>query len=193
MTDFVLVDLAGVNVRIRTDLIAPKTTTAQNLTIMQILGIPIGVDAKDKALKNALRTGLKYTKQDILSFAAANGYSLDVREIGASDTYTRLVSATAPVPTAFTATPHVSLHQIQLAWTAPVVTLAPGQTLKYTVDRATNVGFTTGVTNIVNASATAGFLDTGLAGATHYWYRVKAVISNVTDSAYANANATTAA
>lgn len=87
-------------------------------------------------------------------------------------------------PTSFTATP-TSTTQINLAWNA--VASATG----YVVDRATNSGFTTGVTlGIYNSSGTS-YNNTGLTASTTYYYRVRAIAAGYTDSNYATASGTT--
>jgi hypothetical protein len=89
-------------------------------------------------------------------------------------------------PTSFTAT-DVSDTQINLSWAA--VTNATG----YVVDRATNAGFTTGVTLAIYSSSGTSYNNTGLTATTQYFYRVRATAAGYTDSAYATANATTQA
>lgn len=87
-------------------------------------------------------------------------------------------------PTSFTATP-TSTTQINLAWNA--VASATG----YVVDRATNSGFTTGVTlGIYNSSGTS-YNNTGLTASTTYYYRVRAIAAGYTDSNYATSSGTT--
>lgn len=87
-------------------------------------------------------------------------------------------------PTNFTATP-TSTTQINLAWDA--VASATG----YVVDRATNSGFTTGVTLGIYSSSGTSYNNTGLTASTTYYYRVRATAAGFTDSNYATASGTT--
>jgi hypothetical protein len=89
-------------------------------------------------------------------------------------------------PGSFTAT-QASSTQINLSWAA--VTNATA----YVVDRATNSGFTTGVTLAIYSGSGTSYNNTGLTASTTYYYRVRATASGYSDSAYATANATTAA
>lgn len=89
-------------------------------------------------------------------------------------------------PTSFTATA-VSDTQINLSWgTSPNATA-------YVVDRATNVGFTTGVALAVYNGSGTSYNDTGRTATTQYFYRIRATATGYTDSAYATANDTTQA
>lgn len=93
------------------------------------------------------------------------------------------VSVQLAVPGFFTAT-SISNAQINLTWNA--VTFATS----YTLQRATNSGFTTGLTTIYTGS-TASFNDTGLAAVTVYYYRVKATAGGYLDSNYATDSTST--
>ncbi len=92
---------------------------------------------------------------------------------------------TLSAPGSFTATPGNA--QVALAWAA--VTSATG----YVVDRATNSGFTTGVTLGIYSASGLSFTDTGLTNGTTYYYRIRATASGFTDSGYSTANGTPAA
>ena len=97
-------------------------------------------------------------------------------------------AATAPTPNpvgGFTATAN-GAAQIDLSWTAVT------NRTRYQVDRATNSGFTTGVTLGVYTGTGTSFSDTGLTAGTTYYYRIKAVgTGRYSDTAsYATANAT---
>lgn len=87
-------------------------------------------------------------------------------------------------PSGFTASP-ASSTQINLSWSAVA------NATSYVIDRATNSGFTTGVTLAIYNSSGTSFNNTGLTASTTYYYRIRAVGSGYYDSAYANANATT--
>lgn len=89
-------------------------------------------------------------------------------------------------PGGFTAV-HSGSTGMALNWSA--VTSATG----YVLQRATDVGFTVGVTTLVAGTNVLTFTDSGLTALTQYFYRVKAQASGFTDSNYATANDTTAA
>ena len=85
-----------------------------------------------------------------------------------TDGTTTAATALTPNPVAgLTVTPGNA--QNVLAWTAVT------NRTRYQVDRATNSGFTTGVTLGVYTGTAAGFTDTGLTNGTTYYYRVKAI------------------
>lgn len=87
-------------------------------------------------------------------------------------------------PGSFTATP-ASDSQINLSWTA-----SPNAT-GYTIDRATNAGFTTGLSLGIYSSNGTSFNNTGLTASSTYYYRIKATAPGYSDSPYATANAAT--
>jgi hypothetical protein len=93
-------------------------------------------------------------------------------------------SSQLATPGSFGATP-VSNSQINLSWNS--VINATG----YVLQRATNVGFTTGVFTLVNNLNVTSYNDTGLNTSTTYYYRVLAKASGYIDSANATANAST--
>jgi hypothetical protein len=77
-----------------------------------------------------------------------------------------------------------SATQITLNWTK-----TPRAT-GYSIDRATNSGFTAGLVNTVVGDV-ATLVVTGLTTGTTYYFRIKATAANATDSAYASDNETT--
>lgn len=87
-------------------------------------------------------------------------------------------------PGSFAATP-ASSSQINLSWGA--VTNATG----YVVDRATNSGFTTGVSLGIYSAGGTSYNDTGLSASTTYYYRIRATAAGYTDSLYSTVNSTT--
>lgn len=95
-------------------------------------------------------------------------------------------SSTLSAPGSFTATP-ISATQINLTWNA-----SPNAT-GYTVDRATNSGFTTGVTLGIYSGNGTSYNNTGLTASTQYYYRIRATAAGYTDSGYSTTNATTQA
>jgi hypothetical protein len=86
-------------------------------------------------------------------------------------------------PTGLTATP-ASSSSITLAWTAST------NASSYTVSRSTSA---TGTFAAVGTPSTAGFTDTGLTGATEYFYNVTATDAAGTSPASSTVSATTAA
>lgn len=87
-------------------------------------------------------------------------------------------------PASFTATP-AGTTQINLSWAA--VTNATG----YVVDRATNSGFTTGVSLAIYSGSGTSYNNTGLSPSTTYYYRIRATAAGYTDSAYSTDDAIT--
>lgn len=94
-------------------------------------------------------------------------------------------SSQLAAPGSFTAT-QAGSTQINLSWAA--VTNATG----YVVDRATNSGFTTGVTLGIYTGSGTSYNNTGLTASTTYYYRIRATAVGYSDSTYSTANATTA-
>lgn len=99
-------------------------------------------------------------------------------------TYTSITVLTPDPMTGFTATPGDA--QVVLAWSAVT------NRTNYSLDRATNAGFTTGVTNGIYTGTSTGYTDTGRTNGTAYYYRIKAIgTGRYSDSTtYATANAT---
>jgi hypothetical protein len=88
-----------------------------------------------------------------------------------------IIFAVAPAaPTVLTAAPGAGPVRVTLAWTRNWTLPAATNVL---VQRATNSAFTSGVTNypLVSANAT-GYVDTGVAANTQYYYRVRAENAN---------------
>lgn len=81
----------------------------------------------------------------------------------------------------------VSDTQINLSWAAVA------NATNYVVDRATNVGFTTGVNLAIYSGSGTSFNNTGLTATTAYYYRIRATAAGYIDSDYSTANATTQA
>lgn len=180
MTDFQFTsaDLTT-NVTLRTDFI-PFTGYQGNLTIHAKLNDTGAAKALFANFKK-----IKYTVSDFATFAAANNLTLTAIPISKPGLSNTIVGkATLVAPGSFAAAV-ISTTEIDLTWTA-----SPGAS-GYVVDRATNVGFTTGVALAIFSGSALGYHNTGLTTGTHYWYRVRATGTNLTDSAYANVNATT--
>ncbi|MDH7463989.1 hypothetical protein QEG73_21990 [Chitinophagaceae bacterium 26-R-25] len=113
--------------------------------------------------------------------ALASGYLEGVSSIVSAATP---ASTQLAAPGSFAANP-VSDTQINLSWAS--VTNATG----YVVDRATNAGFTTGVTLGIYSGNGLSFNDTSRIASTQYFYRIRATASGFTDSIYSTTNATT--
>lgn len=101
-----------------------------------------------------------------------------------NSTYTAI--ATLANVTNFAAT--VGNAQVALSWSA-----VTGAT-SYQVDRATDSGFTTGVSNGIYTGSGTSYTDTGRTNNTAYYYRIKAVSTNgrytSPSASYATANGT---
>jgi len=91
---------------------------------------------------------------------------------------------TLSAPGSFTATPGDT--QNALSWTG-----VSGATA-YVVDRATNSGFTTGVTNGIYSGSGMSYTDGSLTNGTTYYYRIRSTGAGYLDSSYATANGTPA-
>lgn len=178
MVDLRFSNNSGVSVTFRTDLI---NTVDDNLTVMAVSGL-------DTVTEQALFKDFKCLPNRLgafKAFAVTNALVLDYIPVGAkSPSITTLNTPTLSAPSSLTATANSST-QITLNWTA--VTNATG----YVVERATNSGFTTGLTSVYTGAALT-YVNTGLTTATQYYYRVKATGTGYTTSGYATANATTA-
>lgn len=180
MTDYQFLSADGtVNVILRTDFIAGDVTTG-NLTICEKIFV--------KPDTNHLFVNWQhknYSVFDFATFATAQNLQLVAIPIGGPEVPAPKVIGKATLSAPVVTPTVISATQINLDWTD-----VPGAT-GYVVDRATNVGFTTGVALAIYTGATSAFNNTGLTTATHYWYRVRATATNFIDSAYGNANATT--
>lgn len=181
MTDYQFLSPDGtVNVILRTDFIAGDVTTG-NLTVCEIIQVKPDTN---HLFANFQRKN--YAVSDFATFAVAQGLQLTAIPIGGPQepSPTQIGSSALPAPAALTPTV-ISATEIDLVWSA-----VAGAT-NYILDRATNVGFTTGVSLAIFSGATLSFHNTGLTTATHYWYRVRAQKAGFTDSPFATGNATT--
>lgn len=93
-----------------------------------------------------------------------------------------VINATLSIPV-LTAIPFSSTV-VNLSWTS-----VPHAT-SYFIERATNSGFTVGLTSIYSSNALL-FSDTGLTTATNYYYRITAMAFAYTNSLYGTTNTTT--
>jgi hypothetical protein len=122
----------------------------------------------------------------ISGFTAGKGYFMVAKTAFDIEAYVVPPVSSTPqlsAPGSFAAVP--SGTTINLNWTSPA------NATGYVVDRATNSGFTTGVTLGVYTGSATNYSDTGLTASTAYYYRIRATAVGYTDSTYATANATT--
>lgn len=102
---------------------------------------------------------------------------------GPPSTYSNTVTAAVPVnaPSGL-AGGSITYNSATLTWTDN----SPNET-NFTLQRATNVGFTTGLTSFNIAANTTSYNDSAtLTPSTTYYYRVKAIRTGETDSAWSN-------
>lgn len=188
MVDYVFVDNSGTFVRLRTDAVDLSTN---RFTIMEVNGAPGGIYNLSNALQAQFGRKINQdvtTKADLVALAVALGFNLLASLIGpaAVAAPTTVSSVTLAAPTLTGATGSGAAGTDHLTW--PAVTNATN----YIIDRATNVGFTTGVTLGVFNGPLLVFNDAGLTAATQYFYRIRAQGANgYTDSAFGTASATT--
>lgn len=190
MVDYIFSDGAGHVVSVRTDAV---NTAINNFTLLHNNGLPApngsfdGLPASLQALFGRGLAKLATTKKDMIALAVQVGMNLIAIEIGGPTNSAPVIvsSQTLATPGSFVAaTGSGAAGTLALTWAA--VTNATN----YVLDRATNVGFTTGVTLAVYSGALLAFNDSGLTPATAYFYRLRAQGTNYTDSAYATATAT---
>lgn len=187
MVDYVFSDNIGDVVKCRTDAV---DVNANNFTIMQDNSGPGNFKNLSTALQVAIgrniNSGQSTTKAAMIALATTLGLNLVAYPIGSSSSSTplTLLSQTLSAPGSFAAATGAASGQIALTW------LAATNANNYVVDRATNVGFTTGVTNGIYNGPLLLFGDSGLTPATAYFYRIRSQGPGYTDSAYATATAT---
>ena len=95
-------------------------------------------------------------------------------------------------PTALSATA-VAYNTINLAWTAATVNNSANTVTGYIVQRATNSGFTTGLTTLSSTVTGTSYSDSTANELTTYYYRVYATNGLGNSAASSSANATTPA
>jgi FtsP/CotA-like multicopper oxidase with cupredoxin domain len=98
------------------------------------------------------------------------GYGNGYPQITANSAYSATLTSGPPpaAPANFRAVP-LSATQVNLTWNAVVGVTG------YVIQRATNSGFTTGLTTINLAANTVAYADTSAVGNTAYYYRINAV------------------
>lgn len=188
MVDYIFSDNSGNVVPVRTDAV---DVNANNFTVVEVNGKPGGYQNLSTAMQLLFGRQLEapepsFTKLYMVQLAQSLGLNLIAYPIGSSSSSTPLVlvSETLSAPGTFAAATGAASGQINLTW------LAAANANNYVVDRATNVGFTAGVTLGVYNGPLLLFGDTGLTPATAYFYRIRSQGPGYTDSAYATATAT---
>lgn len=194
MVDYVFTDNSGNVVKVRTDAV---DTNINNFTVLEVNDQPGGISGVAAALQKII--GKK------LDIGTTGG---DLSTGGSLAYFIALATALSMTLTAYPVGAAVSTPVVKLAPTlgTPVLTGATGtgaagtdhmtwvavpNATNYVLDRATNVGFTTGVTLGVYSGPLLVFNDSGLTAATQYFYRLRAQGAGYTDSAYGTASATT--
>ena len=169
MIDLILSNNAGVRVVYRTDL---PNLTGDNFTVMEVIGLS---DAEE-----ALALGLPKiptTVAALKAIALAKNLYFTAEPVGDKG----VIAATEMYKSTL-ATPAVPTASAILATSMKIGFTAVPNATGYVLDRATNVGFTTG---LVTTTVTGGLSSsqTGLTTATTYYFRVRATGTNYTTSA----------
>jgi len=171
MTDFQFKNSTTVLFTLRTDAMMGRV---DNFTILDI--IDMGTDEELKMATQALRRGLTCTLQQLVTIATNNSLVLKSIVANTEAVPAAVARYTPTLPTVGTVTPTVdSATKVTCDW--PDVVNATG----YIIERATNVGFTTGV--VAFTSTASVFQVTGLTTATQYWFRVRATATDYTTGA----------
>jgi Fibronectin type III domain len=165
MTTFLFLNAAGtVNIELDTDLIG---LDSENLTVCQIRNNVAGTpSAAAQALLNTFDKN-KHSKSIFKAYGVTNDLAVIAYEQNRARTQTAIGLA---APTSLDGTVN-SATQVTITWVKSFA--ATG----YVVERATNVGFTTGVVAFTVADV-ATLAVTGLTTATPYWFRVRAIAPN---------------
>jgi hypothetical protein len=191
MVDYIFSDGQGHFVPVRTDAV---NTNTNNFTIESHPGF-IAPNSPLDLLPVNLRIlfgrsldRLQTNKAAMIALAVTVGMNLVAIEIGGPSNAAApvvLSSQTLVAPGSFVvATGSGATGTMALTWAASV------NANNYILDRATNVGFTTGVVLGVFSGSGLAFNDSGLTGATIYFYRLRAQGLNYTDSAFSTGTAT---
>lgn len=182
MTDFSFQNAAGtVNFTFKTDLIGINALGGgENFTICQVDKI---LDLNN--LNVQISRGGKYSVNDLKTFASNNSLKMIQVPGGPKVSVTTVLNAIVPaVPTVLAGTVD-SATQVSLTWVKSPT--AEG----YSVQRATDAGFTANVVNTVVGDV-AKLVVTGLVTGTQYFFKIKATQPGAADSAYtASINKTT--
>lgn len=103
---------------------------------------------------------------------------------GVDSTTTSTLNTKLNAPSAFAGTP--AQTSVALTWTGVTG-------ITYTIERATNSGFTTGLTTVGTTTGTGSINTTGLVASTQYWFRIKGSKVGFPDSNYSTITVTTTA
>ena len=185
MVDYIFTDNSGTFIKARTDAVDANTN---NFTVLEVNDQPGGITTLSAALQNSIGKTLDIGTIGDLSLGASIGYlkalantlglNLTAYPVGsANNTPVLVVSQQLTAPTLTAATGTGASGTTHESW--PAVTNATN----YVLDRATNNGFTTGVTLGVYSGPLLVFVDSGLTPSTTYYYRVRAQGTNYVDSA----------
>jgi|GEM_PF-266079 len=150
--------------------------------VYTVSGLPAGPAVAISGTTAAISGLLRATTYTLSVVATANGQS------GAAGTVTFSTQAgyvTPSVPTGL-ALSSITTNSITVSWTAPTT----GPAVSYTVQRATNAGFTTGLVSTAGVAGTS-LTAPGLTANTTYYLRVMAVNSAGTSGYTAPLSATT--
>jgi hypothetical protein len=182
MIDFIFTDNNDNTITVRTNGV---DQTTENLTISDVVGL--NTAALQTLFGRRIDKGTVITRAALIAVASAVGFNLNIHNQGPATPVAYVTGVKNTLTAPATLTPSViSATQINLSWTA-----ASGTKRNYVLDRATNVGFTTGVNSGIYSGPLTTFNNTGLTTATQYFYRVRVQGLNANDSVYATASATT--
>jgi hypothetical protein len=182
MLDFIFSDNSGNSIRVRTDGVDANTN---NLTIMEVNDAPGGYYLLSNALQTAFGRNLNQaatTQQALLALGTSLNMNVDIIKVGGGPLKTPLAA-----PGSFVAaTGSGAAGTLALTW------VLAANANNVDIDRATNVGFTTGVQLAVYNGGASNFNDSGLTPATPYFYRIRSHDQNgiFPDSPFATATAT---
>ena len=189
MTRFIFTDPSGatnIAVVIKTDIIGFNNNGNNNFTprnglIMDVQGLASDTNGLFAGISYSgprLLPGTPVQTTDLIAFAALVNLELTALEEGnVANTPVVLQEQTLGTPDSFIATP-TSTTEVDLSWAA----VANATT--YKLERATNSGFSAGLTTLQNTS-TLTFSDTGRTTGTVYYYRVSASATGEITSGYA--------
>lgn len=168
MTDFQFKNSTTVLFTLRTDAMAGRV---DNFTILDLIGLT--TDEELTMATNALRRGMTCKLSDLVTIATNNNLVLKSIVSNTEAIPAATVRYSPTLPKVGTVTRAVdSATAVTLDW--PDVTNATG----YIIERATNVGFTTGLVAFTSTDSTKQV--TGLTTATQYWFRVRATGTDYT-------------
>jgi len=169
MTDFHFLSADGTTTdfTLRTDFIG-ATPSTENLTVCEII-----VKADPSHYADIFQK-IKYGVGDLKQFAIDNSLALTSEQIAKPGI--AAINQVLGAPTGFSVTVN-SATQITANWTK-----SPGAT-GYILTRSTSSTFASGNT-VFTLGDVATKVDTGLTTATHYYYRIQAILTGAVSSGY---------